>query len=163
MTAYELWDGPSPASERVFLHRDFHPGNILWTDRADNWGGRLGLRCAGPPEEDIGHCRANLAIRRGQGCADEFLAIWQDLTGKREYHPYWDMTSVVSFDHERIEPRLDEFVAAAAAKIMLVITRCSCALKTLSSSLARRRRACLARSVVQTEPRSFAAARDGAC
>jgi hypothetical protein len=27
------------------------------------------------------------------------------------------MTSVVSFGHERIEPRLDEFVAAAAARL----------------------------------------------
>ena len=117
LTAYELWDGPSPASERVFLHRDFHPGNILWTDRAITGVVDWVSSCAGPPEEDIGHCRANLAIRHGQGCADEFLAIWQDLTGKREYHPYWDMTSVVSFDHERIEPRLDEFVAAAAAQL----------------------------------------------
>jgi len=32
LTAYELWDGPTPPSERVFLHRDYHPGNILWTE-----------------------------------------------------------------------------------------------------------------------------------
>src|SRR3954452_5528348 len=74
-------------------------------------------RCAGPAEEDIGHCRANLAIRLGQDWADEFLAIWQDLTGKRDYHPYWDLTNVVSFDHQRVEPRLDAFVAAAAARL----------------------------------------------
>lgn len=117
LTAYELWDGPTPASERVFLHRDFHPGNILWTDEAITGVVDWVSSCAGPPEGDIGHCRANLAIRLGQDWADEFLAIWQDLTGKREYHPYWDLTNVVSFDHQRVEPRLDAFVAAAAARL----------------------------------------------
>lgn len=117
LRAYELWDGPPPASERVFLHRDFHPGNILWTDGALTGVVDWVSSCAGPPEEDIGHCRANLAIRLGQDWADEFLAIWQRLTGKRDYHPYWDLTNVVSFDHQRPEPRLDAFVAAAAARL----------------------------------------------
>jgi aminoglycoside phosphotransferase (APT) family kinase protein len=117
LAAYELWDGPTPPGERVFLHRDFHPGNVLWTDGDITGVVDWTSSCAGPPEEDIGHCRANLATRHGQDWADEFLAIWQDLTGKREYHPYWDLTNVVSFDHSAVEPRLDEFVAAAAARL----------------------------------------------
>lgn len=115
--AYELWDGPTPPSERVFLHRDFHPGNILWTGAEITGVVDWVSSCAGPPEEDIGHCRANLAIRLGQDWADEFLTIWQELTGKREYHPYWDLTNVVSFGHHRAEPGLDAFVAAAAARL----------------------------------------------
>jgi aminoglycoside phosphotransferase (APT) family kinase protein len=117
LTAYELWDGPTPPSEQVFLHRDFHPGNILWTGTEISGVVDWTSSCAGPPEEDIGHCRANLAIRRGQDWADEFLALWQDLTGKRDYHPYWDLTNVVSFDHDQVEPGLDEFVASAAARM----------------------------------------------
>ena len=117
LTAYELWDGPTPASERVFLHRDFHPGNLLWTGEAITGVVDWVSSCAGPPEEDIGHCRANLAIRLGQEWADEFLVIWQHLAGKPDYHPYWDLTNVVSFDHQRAEPRLDAFVAAAAARL----------------------------------------------
>ncbi|HEY0239404.1 MAG TPA: aminoglycoside phosphotransferase family protein [Friedmanniella sp.] len=115
--AYELWDGPAPASERVFLHRDFHPGNVLWTGTEITGVVDWVSSCAGPPEEDVGHCRANLAIRLGQDWADEFLAVWQELTGKRDYHPYWDLTNVVSFDHQRAEPGLDTFVAAAAARL----------------------------------------------
>jgi aminoglycoside phosphotransferase (APT) family kinase protein len=117
LTAYELWDGSPPASRRVFLHRDFHPGNLLWTDERITGVVDWVSACAGPPEEDIGHCRANLAIRLGQDWADEFLAIWQELSGTRDYHPYWDLTNVVSFDHGRAEPGLDEFVAAAAARL----------------------------------------------
>ncbi|HYI57328.1 MAG TPA: aminoglycoside phosphotransferase family protein [Microlunatus sp.] len=117
LTAYELWDGPTPPSERVFLHRDYHPGNILWTEDEITGVVDWTSSCAGPPEEDIGHCRANLAIRHGQDWAEEFLAIWQGLTGKRDYHPYWDLTNVVSFDHTQVEPRLDQFVATAAARL----------------------------------------------
>lgn len=117
LTAYELWDGPAPASERVLLHRDFHPGNVLWTDGVITGVVDWVSTCAGPPEEDIGHCRADLAIRHGQDWADEFLTIWQQLIGKRDYHPYWDLTNVVSFDHSQVEPRLDAFVAAAAARL----------------------------------------------
>jgi aminoglycoside phosphotransferase (APT) family kinase protein len=117
LTAYELWDGPTPASRRVFLHRDFHPGNLLWSDERITGVVDWVSSCAGPPEEDIGHCRANLAIRHGQEWADEFLAHWQELTGTPDYDPYWDLTNVVSFDLEMIEPGLDEFVAAAAARL----------------------------------------------
>ena len=117
LTAYELWDGPPPPSKRVLVHRDFHPGNVLWTDGVITGVIDWVSTCAGPPEEDIGHCRANLAIQHGQDWADEFLAIWQELTGTRDYHPYWDLTNVVSFDLSQVEPRLDAFVAAAAARL----------------------------------------------
>ncbi|MBA8792534.1 aminoglycoside phosphotransferase (APT) family kinase protein [Friedmanniella endophytica] len=117
LTAYALWDGPTPPSDRVFLHRDFHPGNVLWADGVITGVVDWTSTCAGPPEEDIGHCRADLAIRLGQDWADEFLALWQQRTGTRDYHPYWDLTNVVSFDHDRPEPRLDAFVAAAAARL----------------------------------------------
>ena len=117
LTAYALWDGPPPASRTVFLHRDFHPGNLLWVEERLTGVVDWVSACAGPPEEDIGHCRANLAIRLGQDWADEFLANWQELSGTPDYHPYWDLTNVVSFDHERAEPALDAFVAAAAARL----------------------------------------------
>lgn len=117
LTAYAQWDGPTPPSERVFLHRDFHPGNVLWTGEEITGVVDWTSSCAGPAEEDIGHCRANLAIARGQDWAEEFLAIWMDLTGTRHYDPYWDLTNVVSFDHRQVEPGLDEFVAAAAARL----------------------------------------------
>ena len=117
LTAYELWDGPAPATRRVFLHRDFHPGNLLWTDERITGVVDWVSACAGPPEEDISHCRANLAIRHGQDSADEFLAVWQELSGTQDYHPYWDLTNVVSFGGDVVEPRVDAFVAAAAARL----------------------------------------------
>lgn len=116
-TAFALYDGPQPARDRVFLHRDYYPGNILWTD--DHITGFVDWvsSCAGPPEEDVAHCRANLAIHHGQGQADRFLQLWQTVTGRREYDPYFDLTGIVSFNVTEPDPALDEFVATAAARI----------------------------------------------
>jgi aminoglycoside phosphotransferase (APT) family kinase protein len=115
--AVEAQAGPPPPSDRVFVHRDFHPGNVLWVD-----GQMTGVvdwvsSCIGPPEEDVSHCRVNLAQHHGQGEADRFLACWQDITGRRDYHPYWDLTNVVSMVSDEPDPALDEFVVAAAARL----------------------------------------------
>lgn len=114
ITAYE---GGRPDSDLVFLHRDFHPGNVLWSN-----GQVSGLvdwvsSCAGPPEEDVAHCRVNLARRHGQDAADRFLELWQQASGRTRYHPYWDLVDVVSMGDSTPDERLDTFVAAAAAQL----------------------------------------------
>jgi aminoglycoside phosphotransferase (APT) family kinase protein len=115
--ALELYEGHRPPSERVFIHRDFHPGNILWT--GDHITGVVDWvsSCTGPPQEDVGHCRINIAQHHGQAAADRFLALWQDVAGVREYDPYWDLTNVLSMVSNEPDPAADEFVAAAAALV----------------------------------------------
>ena len=113
--ALELWEAGPPPHDRVFLHRDYHPGNVLWT------GGQVtGIvdwvsACAGPPEEDVAHCRANLASRHGLAVADRFLEIWLDLTGRDGFDPYYDLTVLVSMTAMDSDPGIDDFIAAAAA------------------------------------------------
>jgi len=115
--ALELYAGVAPPSDRVFLHRDYHPGNVLWSggevSGIVDWVGG----CAGPPEGDVAHCRVNLAGAAGMDAADQFLAIWQGLTGRADYHPYFDLTAVVSMVSGTADVALDEFVASAAAKL----------------------------------------------
>src|SRR5215218_2248171 len=63
--AFAVAAGPPPDDRACFIHRDYHPGNTLWT------GGRLtgvvdwigGSR--GPPSVDLGHMRVNLAADLG--------------------------------------------------------------------------------------------------
>ena len=124
--ALELYEGPAPASDRVLVHRDFHPGNILWTDTAIPGAEITGITitgivdwvssCAGPPQEDVAHCRVNIAQHHGQEVADRFLTRWQQVTGERDYDPYWDLMNVISMVSGEPDPALDEFVAAAAAR-----------------------------------------------
>lgn len=117
--AVELFEGPQPDVPQVFLHRDFHPGNVLWSD--DQVSGIVDWpsACAGAAEADVAHCRANLGRQFGIEVADRFLALWQAITGTADYHPYWDLTDVISWtgsDDEQ-DPALDAFVEAAARRL----------------------------------------------
>jgi aminoglycoside phosphotransferase (APT) family kinase protein len=117
--ARELYESPPPASGRVFLHRDYHPGNVLWSrDRVSgivDWVSS----CVGPPEVDVAHCRYNLAVHAGQpDAADRFLALWQTLSGRGDYDPYWDLTTIVSVVGPEPDAALDQFAARAAARLL---------------------------------------------
>lgn len=117
--AIELFEGPQPDVAQVFIHRDYHPGNVLWSR------GRLSgivdwpSACVGAAAADVGHCRANLVRQFGPETADRFLQIWLAASGTVDYHPYWDLIDVLSWsgDADEPDPVLDEFVAAAAARL----------------------------------------------
>ena len=123
--------GPRPQAAETLIHRDYHPGNILWQN------GRItGIvdwvnACRGPAGVDIGHCRRNLAILHGVEVADRFLDHCLDWA---DYNPYWDILSLL--DAELDEPlyqgwldfgikltpalartRLDEYAASLVARL----------------------------------------------
>lgn len=87
---------PPPASRECFIHRDYHPGNTLWSD------GRLtgvvdwtqGSR--GPPAVDTAHMRWNLAVAYGLDAAERFLEYYRDLSSNTENDQhYWDLVTVL--------------------------------------------------------------------
>jgi len=129
--AIAAYEGQRPPSDRVFVHRDFHPGNVLWdNDRVSgvvDWV----ASCAGPPEEDVAHCRVNLARHHGQPAADRFVDLWLRATGRADYDPYWDLVDVEhvqeaeqvsnqSLDAAVVVVRL---VASAAAALLVIDDR----------------------------------------
>lgn len=115
--ALEAYAGSAPSGERVFLHRDYHPGNLLWTDRRVSGIVDWASACAGPAEVDVAHCRFNLAVHAGDAdAAQHFLALWQSITGRDSYDPYWDLVTAVSVVDDEPDPALDAFVAAAASR-----------------------------------------------
>lgn len=93
-TAIDHWGRDLSAYRPVFIHRDFHPGNVLWSR------GRLsGIvdwanACSGPWGCDIAHCRGNLIELSGPEVADRFLAAYEAVTG-RAYDPFWEIASVL--------------------------------------------------------------------
>jgi aminoglycoside phosphotransferase (APT) family kinase protein len=115
--AFAVFDEPPPSAERRFIHRDFHPGNVLWTGGAVTGVVDWASTSIGAPSADIGHCRMNLAGVLGLGAADRFLA----LTGQADYHPYWDIVAALggfgAATLARWTPRQEEFMARAAASI----------------------------------------------
>jgi aminoglycoside phosphotransferase (APT) family kinase protein len=119
--AIEVFARPVPDRATCFIHRDYHPGNTLWT------GGRLtGIvdwtaASVGSPAVDLAHMRWNLAVDHGIEAADQFLAHHHDLTGARvEHQAYWDVVTAVDVLPEiDADPgsALEELVAAALARL----------------------------------------------
>lgn len=120
--AIELLDGPPPSSEHVFIHRDYHPGNVLWQD------GRVSAlidwvnASIGCPWADVGHCRVNLASELGQAAVERFLDFYRAAAGRTDhYHPYWDIAAAIGGleeDADDTPSRADEdFLVAAVDRL----------------------------------------------
>jgi aminoglycoside phosphotransferase (APT) family kinase protein len=124
--AIEVACRAEPAHSAAFIHRDYHPGNTLWS--GDRLTAIVDWTTAswGPPEVDLTHMRVNLAALFGLPAADRFLDCYGSVIGRRcHIDPYWDLCDVVDFATElpaevRAAPqlaRLDEFVARALARL----------------------------------------------
>lgn len=133
--ALSLLGGPSPRAKPCFIHRDYHPTNVLWSR------GRLtGIvdwvnASHGPAIVDIGHCRLNLAALYGVEVADRFLVACRALMPDVEYHPYWDVLTAIEWLPEPgvfpgwqraveqrltidiVRSRLDDYVSSVVARL----------------------------------------------
>jgi aminoglycoside phosphotransferase (APT) family kinase protein len=117
--AVELYEGPPPLSEELFIHRDYHPGNVLWRRGAVSGVVDWASASLGSPEADVAHCRSNLHDHFGRAVADRFLAIWQRVSGRQDFHPYWDIAVVLGPPacYGPPDAGLDEFVGAAISRL----------------------------------------------
>lgn len=106
--AVEWFHRPAPdgAGPGVFIHRDFHPGNVLWrrgrvTGVVDWASASIGPACI-----DVGHCRGNL-FPYGLEVAERFTAMWERLSGT-PFDPWGDVVTIIgSLDGFRDEPPAD--------------------------------------------------------
>ena len=99
----QLWEraiavanSPAPSTPLRFIHRDFHPVNLLW--RGNHLSGVVDWvnSCLGPAGIDVAWMRHNLAAMYGVPKADRWLTVCQDVMGSSFiYHPYWDLLTVL--------------------------------------------------------------------
>ncbi|WP_249313267.1 phosphotransferase family protein [Lederbergia citrea] len=88
--------GPRPKFKEVFIHRDYHPNNVLWSGEKISGVVDWVSACRGPAGIDVGHCRVNLAQLYGVETADAFLRAYKTQAGKSfNYDPYWDLVSLI--------------------------------------------------------------------
>lgn len=105
--AVEIFHAPGLAEASVCIHRDYHPGNVLW--RAGRVTGLVDWPAAsiGSPSIDVAHCRANLLGRFDIDVADRFTATWEELTGSR-FNPWADIMIIIGMlDGLREDPHLN--------------------------------------------------------
>jgi aminoglycoside phosphotransferase (APT) family kinase protein len=94
--AIDVVQGPAPSWRECFVHRDYHPSNVLWSNGRVSGVVDWVNGCRGPAGIDIAWCRHNLANLHGVTVADDFLAAYIGAAGSDfEYDPYWDLMSVV--------------------------------------------------------------------
>jgi aminoglycoside phosphotransferase (APT) family kinase protein len=84
---------PSP----TFLHRDYHPANVIWLDGAVSGVVDWVNACIGPAGVDVAHCRINLALMHGIEYADDFLGAYVVAVGGYEHDPHWDVDAAMSW------------------------------------------------------------------
>ena len=116
---------PLPATERVLVHNDFHPGNLLWIK--DDIVGLLDWTFAAvaAPEHDLAHCRINLALLSGLPAADRFLELYRELKPGPDCQRWFDLVEALTFlpyvsywrdfgradlSQEELQRRFEEFV-----------------------------------------------------
>lgn len=88
-----------------FIHRDYHPGNTLWSGRRLTGVVDWTQASVGPVEVDVGHMRWNLVVEYGLEAADGFLNSYKVVTRSRLPHqPYWDLVAVLDLVLDMHEP-----------------------------------------------------------
>ncbi len=92
--AIKLWHVGPPRENEVFLHRDFHPVNVLWHHGKVSGVVDWVNACIGPRGVDVAHCRTNLAVLFGVEIADHFRDCYLSYAGGR-HHPFWDVASIL--------------------------------------------------------------------
>jgi RimJ/RimL family protein N-acetyltransferase/aminoglycoside phosphotransferase (APT) family kinase protein len=119
--AITLWHQARPSFRPTFIHRDFHPGNVLWARHRLSGVVDWANACRGPRGCDVATCRRNLIDLAGVTAGDGFLAAYEAVTGER-HDPYWDLAGILEagpsfWTPQRVvehEPRLAAALAAMA-------------------------------------------------
>jgi aminoglycoside phosphotransferase (APT) family kinase protein len=93
-------DGPPPY-RGCFLHRDFHPGNVLFAGAAVSGVVDWVETSWGPPGLDVAHCATALALLHG---AEDFAAHYREAGGTIGEEPYWALIDAVGYlpDPEKV-------------------------------------------------------------
>lgn len=91
--AFDLLADDPPPYDAVFLHRDFHLGNVLWSDGAISGVVDWVETSWGPAWLDVAHCRTYLAMLHGPDTA----AAFADRYGTGRASSYWDCMDIVGY------------------------------------------------------------------
>lgn len=78
------------------IHRDFHPGNLLWS--GDSPPGLVDWMsaCWGPGSMDVAHCRMNLMESHDLATADRFKTVHETVSGEL-FDPTADVIAAVDW------------------------------------------------------------------
>lgn len=97
-----------PAYQGCFLHRDFHPGNVLYTDAGISGVVDWVETSWGPADLDVAHCSTALALlhgpRVGLAFAGRYAAEGGRTLSEPDDHLYWRLLDALGYapDAEKV-------------------------------------------------------------
>ena len=86
---------PEPVYAPVFIHRDYHPTNVLFQHGAVSGVVDWINACRGPAGVDLAHCKTNLVMLMGLDAAERFHDAYLKAADGFVYDPYWDIDSIL--------------------------------------------------------------------
>jgi aminoglycoside phosphotransferase (APT) family kinase protein len=103
-------DAPRPADRETFIHRDYHPGNVLLDGRKMTGVVDWLTAAWGPPGIDLARMRVNLVFEHGRDVADRFVDAYVATGGDPSArNPYWDLLDAADLlSHLTPEPSAAE-------------------------------------------------------
>jgi len=103
--AIEHLDREPPQAPRVFVHGDYHPGNVQWCE--GELSGVLDWACSGsgPAALDVAHCRTTLAFLTSVSGAEEFLSAYSARSPGYSHDKWWDLAEMIGLS-ESLESML---------------------------------------------------------
>ncbi|GLY75976.1 phosphotransferase family protein [Actinoallomurus iriomotensis] len=98
----------APETPTGFIHRDFHPGQTVWS--GDRLTGIVDWTTGshGPYGIDLARMRLNLAAEYGVEVAAQYQQIYREASGRDLRHPYWDLTDAADAIMDMPLPRTQE-------------------------------------------------------
>jgi aminoglycoside phosphotransferase (APT) family kinase protein len=106
-----------PAAPAGLVHRDLHPGNVLWARRRVTGIVDWVNAGSGSPAADLARCRANVAVLTDVATAETVLARYRDVTGRDlPDQRWWDLADLASIATQVVpgSSMLDAIVAGPA-------------------------------------------------
>lgn len=98
---FEIVRAQAPAYTPCFIHRDFHPVNLLWQNGQLTGAVDWVNACLGPAGLDVAWNRQNLTAMYGLEAADHFLHLYEQERGTAwHYDPYWDLFALADWSEE---------------------------------------------------------------
>ncbi|MGV3524152.1 MAG: phosphotransferase family protein [Candidatus Sericytochromatia bacterium] len=94
--ALKRWRLAPPPFEPVFLHRDYHPTNLLWQHGRVSGVVDWVNACWGPAGVDVAHCRVNLTLLWGLPAARAFLDAYCQARPSFGYEVYWELDALIN-------------------------------------------------------------------
>jgi aminoglycoside phosphotransferase (APT) family kinase protein len=99
--AFSLIEREPPAFRGCFLHRDFHPGNVLFDHSSISGVVDWVETSWGPSDLDVAHCCTGLAVLHGTDAVEQLIDAYRAAGGELADDPneraYWQLIDAVGF------------------------------------------------------------------